>query len=190
MEVLSVPMRKKHISYIYKSTPCFHQIYQTGMMRKPVKLPQKVFASQLFMCIVVYVYCINSQCFHPLATATRINNYKAEQEQMNIQSDKLNYNLMENINCVNKPELGVSEVEEFRENSKMKKCVGRESNPGQLLGRQLCSPLYHRRLLLSEVTFKHIWLHLSFASLPQQHMFSSKYGFTAFMRKMIYTFCK
>ena len=25
-------------------------------------------------------------------------------------------------------------------------CVGRESNPGQLLGRQLCSPLYHRRL--------------------------------------------
>ena len=25
------------------------------------------------------------------------------------------------------------------------KCVGRESNPGQLLGRQLCSPLYHRR---------------------------------------------
>ena len=24
-------------------------------------------------------------------------------------------------------------------------CVGRESNPGQLLGRQLCSPLYHRR---------------------------------------------
>ena len=25
-------------------------------------------------------------------------------------------------------------------------CVGRESNPGQLLGRQLCLPLYHRRL--------------------------------------------
>ena len=24
-------------------------------------------------------------------------------------------------------------------------CAGRESNPGQLLGRQLCSPLYHRR---------------------------------------------
>ncbi len=29
------------------------------------------------------------------------------------------------------------------------KCVGRESNPGQLLGRQLCSPLYHRRLFQS-----------------------------------------
>ena len=27
-------------------------------------------------------------------------------------------------------------------------CVGRESNPGQLLGRQLCSPLYHRRFLV------------------------------------------
>ena len=26
-------------------------------------------------------------------------------------------------------------------------CVGRESNPGQLLGRQLCSPLYHRRVV-------------------------------------------
>ena len=26
-----------------------------------------------------------------------------------------------------------------------KRCVGRESNPGQLLGRQLCSPLYHQR---------------------------------------------
>ena len=25
------------------------------------------------------------------------------------------------------------------------RCVGRESNPGQLLGRQLCSPLYHQR---------------------------------------------
>ena len=25
-------------------------------------------------------------------------------------------------------------------------CVGRESNPGQLLGRQLCSPLYHQRM--------------------------------------------
>ena len=24
-------------------------------------------------------------------------------------------------------------------------CDGRESNPGQLLGRQLCSPLYHQR---------------------------------------------
>ncbi len=46
------------------------------------------------------------------------NNYKAEQEQMNRQSDKLNYNLMENINCVNKPEPEVSEVKEFRENSK------------------------------------------------------------------------
>ena len=30
--------------------------------------------------------------------------------------------------------------------SKKVRCVGRESNPGQLLGRQLCSPLYHRRL--------------------------------------------
>lgn len=27
-------------------------------------------------------------------------------------------------------------------------CVGRESNPGQLLGRQLCSPLYHQRSCL------------------------------------------
>ena len=26
-------------------------------------------------------------------------------------------------------------------------CVGRESNPDQLLGRQLCSPLYHQRML-------------------------------------------
>ncbi len=26
-------------------------------------------------------------------------------------------------------------------------CDGRESNPGQLLGRQLCSPLYHQRLI-------------------------------------------
>ena len=26
-------------------------------------------------------------------------------------------------------------------------CVGWESNPGQLLGRQLCSPLYHQRLI-------------------------------------------
>ena len=35
-------------------------------------------------------------------------------------------------------------------------CVGRESNPGQLLGRQLCSPLYHRRFDV-EVKLKN-WL--------------------------------
>ena len=33
---------------------------------------------------------------------------------------------------------------------KEKSCVGRESNPDQLLGRQLCWPLYHRRLRQSE----------------------------------------
>ena len=25
-------------------------------------------------------------------------------------------------------------------------CIGRESNPGQLLGKQLCYPLYHQRI--------------------------------------------
>ena len=30
--------------------------------------------------------------------------------------------------------------------ARIKTCVSRESNPGQLLGRQLCSPLYHWRL--------------------------------------------
>ena len=34
-----------------------------------------------------------------------------------------------------------------------KSCVGRESNPGQLLGRQLCSPLYHRRSAISGSKF-------------------------------------
>ena len=29
-----------------------------------------------------------------------------------------------------------------------KTCDGRESNPGQLLGRQLCSPLYHHRWVM------------------------------------------
>ena len=29
-------------------------------------------------------------------------------------------------------------------------CDGRESNPGQLLGRQLCSPLYHHRCQRSQ----------------------------------------
>ena len=33
----------------------------------------------------------------------------------------------------------------------IKQCVSRESNPGQLLGRQLCSPLYHWRLIYSGV---------------------------------------
>lgn len=37
------------------------------------------------------------------------------------------------------------EKREKKKNSKCT-CVGRESNPGQLLGRQLCSPLYHQRL--------------------------------------------
>ena len=31
-------------------------------------------------------------------------------------------------------------------------CVGRESNPGQLLGRQLCSPLYHQRMCCISVS--------------------------------------
>ena len=33
----------------------------------------------------------------------------------------------------------------WRPTERTKCYVGRESNPGQLLGRQLCSPLYHRR---------------------------------------------
>ena len=33
----------------------------------------------------------------------------------------------------------------FPQSNKKSYCVGRESNSGQLLGRQLCSPLYHRR---------------------------------------------
>ena len=36
--------------------------------------------------------------------------------------------------------------------SKKKNCVGRESNPDQLLGRQLCWPLYHRRLWCQNCT--------------------------------------
>ena len=36
-------------------------------------------------------------------------------------------------------------------NEKKSQCVSRESNPGQLLGRQLCSPLYHWRLIYSGV---------------------------------------
>ena len=37
----------------------------------------------------------------------------------------------------------------MKAHAKAQKCVSRESNPGQLLGRQLCSPLYHWRLLLT-----------------------------------------
>ena len=33
------------------------------------------------------------------------------------------------------------------QNNCHKNCVGRESNPDQLLGRQLCWPLYHRRIV-------------------------------------------
>ena len=38
-------------------------------------------------------------------------------------------------------------IRKFRavQNYRQKLCDGRESNPGQLLGRQLCSPLYHHR---------------------------------------------
>ena len=32
-----------------------------------------------------------------------------------------------------------------------KKCDGRESNPDQLLGRQLCSPLHHHRTQCSDL---------------------------------------
>ena len=44
---------------------------------------------------------------------------------------------------------------------KKNNCVGRESNPDQLLGRQLCWPLYHRRLMklhqkIKEITIFHI----------------------------------
>ncbi len=38
-----------------------------------------------------------------------------------------------------------SETEKKKKGRKNVICDGRESNPGQLLGRQLCSPLYHQR---------------------------------------------
>ena len=49
-----------------------------------------------------------------------------------------------------------------REKPKKRKitCVGRESNPGQLLGRQLCSPLYYRRWIeiISTTFFANFWM--------------------------------
>ena len=49
---------------------------------------------------------------------------------------------------------GQSALSKFLENEEKKDCVGRESNPGQLLGRQLCSPLYHRRFCVEFMTFQ------------------------------------
>ena len=49
---------------------------------------------------------------------------------------------------------GQSALSKFLENEDKKDCVGRESNPGQLLGRQLCSPLYHRRFCVEFMTFQ------------------------------------
>ena len=37
------------------------------------------------------------------------------------------------------------DAQQTSQNTEEKYCVGRESNPDQLLGRQLCWPLYHRR---------------------------------------------
>ena len=51
-----------------------------------------------------------------------------------------------------KGEMKISKIKKMKnaqhlriQSNKKSYCVGRESNPGQLLGRQLCSPLYHRR---------------------------------------------
>ena len=45
-------------------------------------------------------------------------------------------------------------LSESRRKPKSEGCVGWESNPGQLLGKQLCSPLYHQCLnLISSVQF-------------------------------------
>ena len=41
------------------------------------------------------------------------------------------------------------------ESWRLQQCVGRESNPGQLLGRQLCSPLYHQRSTLDRCLAAH-----------------------------------
>ena len=40
-------------------------------------------------------------------------------------------------------------LSQFSPKLNLKHCVGRESNPDQLLGRQLCWPLYHRRFRCS-----------------------------------------
>ena len=44
------------------------------------------------------------------------------------------------------------------------RCVGRESNPGQLLGRQLCSPLYHQRC-----DNPRLWDNLTCSGTPGAH---------------------
>ena len=41
----------------------------------------------------------------------------------------------------------IGDLGDLAEEVKTGACDGRESNPGQLLGRQLCSPLYHHRWL-------------------------------------------
>ncbi len=78
---------------------------------------------------------------------------------------------MENINCVNKPEPEVSEVKEFRENSKMKmRWPGIEPGSTAWKAAMLTTipPTLdkHSRNILGYLSY------LSFASLPQQHMFS------------------
>ena len=44
------------------------------------------------------------------------------------------------------------------------RCVGRESNPGQLLGRQLCSPLYHQRYTMRVISRRRPQARLSILS--------------------------
>ena len=51
-------------------------------------------------------------------------------------------------------------LSEWQRKPKSEGCVGWESNPGQLLGRQLCSPLYHQslNLICSVQSLSRVWL--------------------------------
>ena len=49
--------------------------------------------------------------------------------------------------CRNKTQAFSLHIPGEMQQTKLKQCVGQESNPVQLLGRQPCSPLYHRRCM-------------------------------------------
>ena len=73
-----------------------------------------------------------------------------------------------------------------REEHKNPECVGRESNPGQLLGRQLCSPLYHRRLCWVTCFVKLI---KSGQSVIKRHQKSQHNGYNWLNLFIVYPFC-
>ena len=120
-------------------------MHETGLQSRFSCLAQNVFQSNCKLTTLLVIYLYHKQdwfFFSFLLVMYRMFSLWAPGKQSILRQIRFRGS----VNLLYRMEAQYLRVVLLSIKQKNDYCVGRESNPGQLLGRQLCSPLYHRRL--------------------------------------------